>query len=161
MPTKNKKKTKGNRQMASDILVVDERSDIPRRIRHTDDEGHETLRRLGQRFRTGKRYRIGFPRLIFLDIWLQAAVSHGLVGAARRRSRRAIPKTAVVMNFGSRKHETAAIGESSAGAYDSSKKTSRAEPFAAGRRKGSLLKHRTFKREVTELKEALRRSGSS
>jgi len=148
MPTKNKKKTKGNRQMASDILVVDDEADIREIVSGIlDDEGHET-RMAADSDSALAAISDRVPRLIFLDIWLQGSRLDGLALLDEIKAR--YPELPVVMISGHGNIETA-VSAIQRGAYDFIEK-----PFKADRLllvAERALETSNLKREVTELKK--------
>jgi two-component system, NtrC family, nitrogen regulation response regulator NtrX len=145
---KNKKKTKGNRQMASDILVVDDEADIRDIVSGIlDDEGHET-RTAADSDSALAAISDRVPRLIFLDIWLQGSRLDGLALLDEIKAR--YPDLPVVMISGHGNIETA-VSAIQRGAYDFIEK-----PFKADRLllvAERALETSNLKREVTELKK--------
>jgi two-component system nitrogen regulation response regulator NtrX len=145
---KSKKNTKGNRQMASDILVVDDEADIREIVSGIlDDEGHET-RTAADSDSALAAITDRVPRLIFLDIWLQGSRLDGLALLDEIKAR--YPELPVVMISGHGNIETA-VSAIQRGAYDFIEK-----PFKADRLllvAERALETSNLKRQVTELKK--------
>ncbi len=148
MSVTSKKNTKGNRQMASDILVVDDEADIREIVSGIlDDEGHET-RTAADSDSALAAITDRVPRLIFLDIWLQGSRLDGLALLDEIKAR--YPELPVVMISGHGNIETA-VSAIQRGAYDFIEK-----PFKADRLllvAERALETSNLKRQVTELKK--------
>tara|TARA_R110002020_G_scaffold48855_11_gene139588 strand:+ start:15090 stop:16502 length:1413 start_codon:yes stop_codon:yes gene_type:complete len=137
-----------NRQMASDILVVDDEADIREIVSGIlDDEGHET-RMAADSDSALAAISDRVPRLIFLDIWLQGSRLDGLALLDEIKAR--YPDLPVVMISGHGNIETA-VSAIKRGAYDFIEK-----PFKADRLvlvASRAIETSKLKREVSELKK--------
>jgi nitrogen-specific signal transduction histidine kinase/FixJ family two-component response regulator len=146
--SEEQEETKGSRQMASDILVVDDEADIRDIVSGIlDDEGHET-RTAADSDSALAAISDRVPRLIFLDIWLQGSRLDGLALLDEIKAR--YPDLPVVMISGHGNIETA-VSAIQRGAYDFIEK-----PFKADRLllvAERALETSNLKREVTELKK--------
>jgi len=133
--------------MASDILIVDDESDICELVAGLlQDEGH-TTRTAGDSDAALTAIRARRPNLVFLDIWLQGSRLDGLQLLDSIKEQH--PELPVVMISGHGNIETA-VSAIKRGAYDFIEK-----PFKADRL--MLVAHRALetsrlKREVKELK---------
>lgn len=139
--------------MASDILIVDDESDIRDLVAGIlDDEGHET-RTAHDADSALAAIADRVPRLIFLDIWMQGSRLDGLELLAEIK--RLHPDLPVVMISGHGNIETA-VSAIRSGAYDFIEK-----PFKADRLiliAERALETSKLKRQVSEMK---RRSGDN
>ncbi|MFN7101778.1 MAG: sigma-54-dependent transcriptional regulator [Pseudorhizobium sp.] len=139
--------------MASDILVVDDETDIREIVSGIlSDEGHET-RTAHDSDSALAAISDRVPRLVFLDIWMQGSKLDGLALLDELKSRH--PDLPVVMISGHGNVETA-VSAIKRGAFDFIEK-----PFKADRLiliAERALENSNLKREVTELKK---RSGDA
>ncbi|KEQ03441.1 MULTISPECIES: nitrogen assimilation response regulator NtrX [Pseudorhizobium] len=134
--------------MASDILVVDDETDIREIVSGIlSDEGHET-RMAHDSDSALAAISDRVPRLVFLDIWMQGSKLDGLALLDELKSRH--PDLPVVMISGHGNVETA-VSAIKRGAFDFIEK-----PFKADRLiliAERALENSNLKREVTELKK--------
>jgi two-component system, NtrC family, nitrogen regulation response regulator NtrX len=139
--------------MASDILIVDDESDIRELVAGIlTDEGHET-RTAHDADSALASITERVPRLVFLDIWLQGSRLDGL--ALLDEIKKLHPELPVVMISGHGTIETA-VSAIRRGAYDFIEK-----PFKADRLvliAERALETSKLRRELTDLK---RRSGET
>lgn len=133
--------------MASDILIVDDETDIRELVAGLlEDEGHET-RTAGNSDAAMQAFTDRVPRLVFLDIWLQGSRLDGLDLLDVIKAQH--PEVPVVMISGHGNIETA-VSAIKRGAYDYIEK-----PFKADRLiliAERALENSKLKREVLELK---------
>jgi two-component system nitrogen regulation response regulator NtrX len=134
--------------MASDILIVDDESDIRELVAGIlDDEGHGT-RKAGSSDECLEAIEKRRPSLVFLDIWLQGSRLDGL--ALLDVIKQQHPDLPVVVISGHGNIETA-VSAIKRGAYDYIEK-----PFKADRLlliADRALEASTLRREVRELRE--------
>ncbi len=149
--SEEQEENEGSRQMASDILVVDDEADIRDIVSGIlDDEGHET-RTAADSDSALAAISDRVPRLIFLDIWLQGSRLDGLALLDEIKAR--YPDLPVVMISGHGNIEIA-VAAIKQGAYDFIEKPFNIDQLMVVIRRA--METSKLKREVTELK---RRSG--